>query len=50
MQAVTRSDIGRYVRTYLRGRPFVVGVMLNPQARAELKLTPEALLTQEVVP
>lgn len=44
MQRVTKLDIARYARTYIIGKPFVTGVLISPQARAELKLTPDAIL------
>ncbi|MEX2109346.1 MAG: pitrilysin family protein [Gemmatimonadaceae bacterium] len=44
MQRVTRQDIARYVQTYLIGKPFVTGVLLSPETRAKLNLTPETLL------
>lgn len=50
MQKVTRADIARFARTYLQGKPFVVGAMLSPEARQQLKLTPAQLLPAEVVP
>lgn len=50
MQRVTRSDLARYAQTYLKGKPYVVGVLLNPDAKQKTGLTPEALLPQEMVP
>jgi zinc protease len=50
MQAVTRTGLAAYARRYLVGKPAVVGVLINPQARAALRLTPEALLPPAVVP
>jgi zinc protease len=50
MQRVTRSDMARYVRTYLHGKPFVAGVLISPQARVQLGLTPDALLPKEPTP
>jgi zinc protease len=44
MQRVTRQDMARYVQTYLVGKPFVTGVLVSPETRAKLNLTPEALL------
>jgi len=50
MQKVTRSDLAHYVRTYLQGKPFVAGVLINAEARKKLSLTPEMLLPKEVTP
>jgi zinc protease len=50
MQRVTRSDIARYVRTFLQGKPFVAGVLISPQARVQLGLTSDALLPKEPTP
>ena len=44
MQRVTPQDIARYARTYIIGKPFITGVLLSPDARAKLSLTPESLL------
>jgi zinc protease len=50
MQRVTRGDLSHYVATYIAGRPYVVGAMLNPADRKKLALTPEMLLPKAVVP
>jgi zinc protease len=50
MQKVTRSDLAQYARTYLQGKPFVAGVLINAEARKKLALTPEMLLPKEVTP
>ena len=50
MQAVTRSALADYARRYIVTKPSVVGVLISPQARAALTLTPEALLPPGVVP
>lgn len=50
MQAVTRGDITDYARKYLIGKPHVTAVLISPEARAGIHLTPEALLGQEAVP
>jgi zinc protease len=44
MQRVTRPDIARYARTYIVGKPFVTGVLISPEDRAKLALTPEQVL------
>lgn len=44
MQRVTREDMAKYVRTYMIGKPFVTGVLVSPETRAKLNLTPETLL------
>lgn len=50
MQAVTRADIAAYGRRYLVGRPHVTGVLIAPEARTAINLTPDALRAGEVVP
>jgi zinc protease len=50
MQRVTRADLARYVRTYIAGKPFVVGAMLSPEARRQTQLTPASLLSTQVIP
>jgi len=50
MQRVTRGDLARYVNTYVTGKPYVVGAMLNPEDRKKIGLTPEQLLPKPVVP
>jgi zinc protease len=50
MQRVTRGDLARYATTYLQGKPYVVGVLMSPEARQKTGLTPEALLPKELVP
>ena len=50
MQRVSRSDLAQYARTYLVGKPYVVGLMMNPQAFKKTGLTAEALMPKELVP
>ncbi len=50
IQRVSRDDIARFVNDYMIGKPFVTGVLISPEARAEIELTEESLLTQEMVP
>jgi zinc protease len=49
IQQVTRDDIARFVGTYLKDKPYVSGVLISPEARAETGLTTEALLAEEVI-
>lgn len=44
IQRVARADLARFVRDYLAGKPYVIGAMLNPTARAQANLTAERLL------
>ena len=44
MQRVTRADLVRYAKTYIIGKPFVTGVLVSPDVRARLNLTPESIL------
>jgi len=50
IKQVTQDDIAHFVSTYLTDRPYVAGVLINPEARAEIELTTEALLAVEVAP
>lgn len=50
MQAVTRADIAAYARRYLVGRPRVTAVLISPEARTRIGLTPGALLGRETLP
>jgi zinc protease len=50
MQRVTRGDLARYAQKYLERKPYVVGVLINPEARKEIGLTTEQLLPKPVVP
>ena len=49
MQEVTETDIAEFARTYMIGKPHVSGVLIDPAARAEVGLTADDLLAQEVV-
>jgi zinc protease len=49
MQAVTEEDIAAFARTYMIGKPHVSGILIDPAARAEVGLTADDLLAQEVV-
>src|SRR5438132_13873312 len=44
LQRATKEDIARYARHYIIGKPFVTGVLISPDARAKLNLTPESVL------
>ena len=50
MQRITRADLAQYARTYLVGKPYVVGLMMNPDAFKKTGLTADALLPKELVP
>jgi zinc protease len=50
MQRVSRGDLARYVRTYLVDKPYVAGLMMNPDAFKKTGLTADALLPKELVP
>jgi len=41
---VSREDIQRYVRTYIKGKPYVLGISTNPQALEKLNLNPKGVL------
>jgi len=44
MQKVTRADMANYVKKYVIGKPHVTALLVSPQARAQLKFTPEQLM------
>jgi zinc protease len=50
MQAVTRSDIVEFARTYLIGKPTVAGALVGAEARRTAQLTAEMLLPQGATP
>jgi zinc protease len=44
MAKQTPDDLRRYARTYIIGKPHVVGVLLSPQMRRQLRLTEADLI------
>jgi zinc protease len=50
MQRVSRSDLAQYARSYLVGKPYVVGLMMNPDAFKKTRIGADALLPKELVP
>jgi zinc protease len=50
MQQVSRTDMARYAREYVHGKPMVTGVLINPQARQQTGLTPEKLIPGGMTP
>lgn len=44
LKQVTRADIKKYVDTYIKDKPYVIGVMLSPENETKLSLKPEDLL------
>jgi zinc protease len=50
MQRINRSDLAQYARTYLVGKPYVVGLMMNPDAFKKTRIGADALLPKELVP
>lgn len=49
MARQTIADLMRYTTTYIKGKPRLTAVLLSPQARAQLKLTEQELLTPPAV-
>ena len=41
LKKVTRADMARYVKSYIFGKPYVMGVMLSSDAQETIKLTPK---------
>ena len=39
LKKVTRQDMARYVKSYILGKPYVMAIMVSPEAQKELKLT-----------
>jgi zinc protease len=50
MQRISRGDLAQYARTYLVGKPYVVGLMMNPDAFKKTRIGAAALLPKELVP
>ncbi len=48
LSKVTREDIQRYIRTYIKNKPYVLGVSSSPQALQELNVQPKELLHEAV--
>ena len=44
LRAITRADINRYVRTYIKGKPHVALALMSAKANAEVKLTEAELI------
>ncbi|HVP35758.1 MAG TPA: pitrilysin family protein [Terriglobales bacterium] len=44
LKKVTREDIKKYVDTYIKDKPYVIGVMLSSENQTKLNLKPEDLL------
>ena len=45
LRAVERADMQAYVRRYIQGKPYVVGVLLSPENQAELQLDEAKILS-----
>jgi len=43
LRATSRSDINRYVKTYIQGKPHIGVALISLQAQAQAKITPEDL-------
>jgi zinc protease len=50
MQRVSRSDLAKYARSYLVGKPYVAGLMMKPEAFKKTGLRADALVPKELVP
>jgi zinc protease len=50
MQRISRGDLAQYARTYLVGKRYVVGLMMNPDAFKKTRIGADALLPKELVP
>lgn len=44
LSKVTREDVQNFVRTYIKGKNYVLGISTNPTALRELAFTPETML------
>jgi zinc protease len=44
MQKVTRADLASYARKYIIGKPHVTALLLSPQDRTKLGITPQQLM------
>jgi len=38
LRRITRDDIARYIRTYIKGKPAVTGVLVSPQDQQQLQI------------
>jgi hypothetical protein len=48
MAKQTLADLQRYARTYIVGKPRVVGLLIDPEARKRLGLTTTDLLPKTI--
>ena len=46
LRRTSRADIGRYVTTYIQGKPHVGLALISQEAQQQVKLTPEELIGQ----
>ena len=44
LRATSRTEITRYVKTYIQGKPHVGVALISPQAQAQAKITPDDLI------
>lgn len=46
LRATTRTDINRYITTYIQGKPHIALALMSADAQAQVKLMPEELIGQ----
>jgi zinc protease len=46
LRATSRTDISRYITTYIQGKPHVGLALISPDAQTRIKITPEELMGQ----
>ncbi len=44
------ADLNRYAKTYIVGKPRIVGVLISPEDRRAIRLTPDDLVRKKVTP
>ncbi len=44
LKKVTREDIKKYIQAYIKGKPYIIGVMISPEDQSKINLKLEDLL------
>ena len=48
LQKVTREDIKKYVRKYIKGQPYVAGLLVHPMHRAQFSIDEKFIATRNI--
>jgi zinc protease len=46
LRATSRTEISRYITTYIQGKPHIGLALMSPDAQGRVKITPEELIGQ----